>query len=141
MPFVPYSAKNARVTFNSVAVVAKRWQISEKVDRLDTTNFESSGLEESIAGIKSLSFTIELDDDSAATIADRISTGLKSTGGVLKFFLNASTAGVGPYWQITTPFIESRGYNADVKSPMGIQIQGTGSGTYVAATGAPGATS
>ena len=137
MAFVPYSARNAGVTYNAVVYTAKQWNISEEVDALETTNFEGAGYKEFIAGPRQVTWSIEFDDPAAATLTDAWVTGLSAS--VLKLFLN-KVANVGAYWQVTTPFIRSVNYRADPKGTMSVTIQGTGSSTYVRATGAPGAT-
>ena len=135
-----YSAKNARVTFNAVAFTAIKWTATIEGDELETTNFESGGLHEAIIGIRKCTFSISANDDNGTTTLDRIVPGLYTSAGVIKLYLNAPAAGVGPYIQINTPLIKSVQYDADVKNPMAVQIQGVGSGTYVHATGAAGAT-
>lgn len=139
MAATAYSARNSTFEFNTTAYQSTRWQITEDVDDLEVTNFESGGYEENIAGVRRVSGTIEVNDAVAATIADTIYPKLWSSGGAIKLYLN-KVGNAGVYWSIPTPFIKSIGMGADPKNPQAYSIVFKGSATYVRPTGAPGAT-
>ncbi len=140
MAFNAYSAKNSAVRLGSSTLTAKKWTVTEKSDRLDSTNFESGGYAENVNGIRELTFSIELDDNGALSYTDLgIYAGvIFSSSTPLKLYLNGVN---GPYWSIPNPFIESIGHNADVKSTLGLTIQGNATGTYSRPTGTAGTTS
>src|SRR5262245_49631337 len=62
----PLSAANAVVRINGATVACKRWQVTPKVDALDTTSFEDAGYGNCTAGIKDCDITLEFDYDSSA---------------------------------------------------------------------------
>lgn len=139
MAAVAYSARNASFSFNGTLYQAVRWQVTVDGEPLEVTNFESGGFAEYIIGIRSLSFSIELNDSTAATIADAIQLGLYSSAGAIRLYHN-KTGNANVYWNIPTPFIKSVGVNADPKNPLAYSITGNGSGTFSYPTGAPGST-
>lgn len=138
MAFTPFAAKNAKIRIGAATVLtAKLWTVEVSADDLETTNFEGGGLHENIAGIRKLTFSIELDDDGAQNTFDLTVTAGTVMASTIKLYLN----GVGgPFWLVSYPFIKSVGHRADVKSTMGLTIQGNGTGSFTYPIGAAGST-
>lgn len=133
-----------RVGSTPITIVSKKWVVTIKTDKLDTSNFEGGGYTENIPGLYSLDFTIDLDDNRAVNhfntgAQGELAVGLHSAGatGNLKLYLNSTS---GPYWSLPDFLIESVVMSADVRTPMGITITGCNHGPWAYPTGTAGAT-
>lgn len=132
----PYSARNARVEVNRGAgaaiglFVAKAWDVEVKTEALDFTNFKSKAKRESLAGNSMLTFTIETNDNGLDVATNVFRPGFYASAINVKLYLNAFVRGIGPYWSIPTPFIDSVAFRADVNGAMGVVIRGHGSGEF-----------
>lgn len=140
-PFTPRSAKNAKVRIDTFAFTSKKWTVTPKADKIDTTHFESGGYAASISGIVSIEFSIEADYDAANNPYDLpvgLQPGIDETGSepspthLVKLYLNDLT---GPYWQITAANVWEAPMTADVKGALGISLKGEGTGTFIFPSG------
>jgi hypothetical protein len=133
--FTPRSAKNAQVRINGMTFTAKKWTVTPKVDKIDTTNFESGGYAVSTPGITSIEFTIEADYDAANNPYDlptNVQPAESANDNTVKLFLNTVS---GPYWLISSANFWEAPMTADVKGALGISLKGEGSGAYIYPTG------
>lgn len=143
MAHVPISAKNSRVVIGGIAVASKQWTVNVEADELETTNFESGGFHENIAGIRKLTFSIELDYNASLNLHEA-GGGTVLAGSIIssiKLYINAPAAAQGPFWLLSYAFIKSVSPRADVKSTYSVTIQGNATGTFTYPTGAADATS
>lgn len=134
MAFTPRSAKNAKVRIGAATFTAKVWNVVNKSDKLDTTNFESGGYETSTFGIESAEVSIEADWDGAANPFDSppaLTPGASVS--TVKLYLNDTT---GPYWSFPTLNLFEANCTANVRETLKISIKGSGHGTFVRPTGA-----
>lgn len=133
--FTPRSAKNAKVRINAMVFVAKKWTVTPKVDKIDTTNFESGGYAASTPGITSCEFTIEADYDAANNPYDlpmNVQPAESASDNLILLYLNDTS---GPYWQISLANFWEAPMSADVKGALGISLKGEGSGVYLYPSG------
>lgn len=140
MAFVAYSARNAKVRYGAFTLTAHGWTVEPKAARIKTTNFESNGYEEGITGIRSVTWTIELDDNGLQNTFDiPITVGMIFTS-TLSFYLNALTGTTGPFWSISGAHIESITQKAAVEDAMKLTISGSGNAAWVYPTSSAGTT-
>lgn len=128
MAFTAYSAKNAKIRLSGSTLTAHAWNVDATGQRLKTTNFESAGAETGITGIRSIKFTIELDDDAQQNTFD-----LGITAGViwaspLLLYENGTSS---PFWSIAYPHFETIGMRANVEDLMKLTITGSGNGVWI----------
>lgn len=65
------SGKNSRVIFEGVTLNKSKWDLELKGDDIDTTNFESEGIDQGVIGIVSVDWNIGgLWDSEADSLAD-----------------------------------------------------------------------
>ena len=122
-----YSARNAAVRFGAITVTAKRWQVTSRAEKLDTSNFEGGGYTENIAGLRSIDVTIEFND---SAIYAYFATGLITAGALfanVKLYLNSTS---GPFWDLPYLFIESVQQSADVHQAMELTLTGSNHGPF-----------
>lgn len=135
MTFTPYSSKNAKVrcgASGTTVLTSKSWNVDPTGARLKTTNFESGGFETGITGIRSIKFTIDLDDDAQQNTFDLpLQAGTISSNPLL-LYENLTT---GPFWSIASPHIESISMKAGVEDTMTLTITGSGNGQWIYPTG------
>lgn len=136
--FTPRSAKNAKVRIGTQILVAKKWTVTPKSDKLDVSNFEGGGFYEFIGGLVQADVEIEFDMDAAAVNATgnnydipNIQPGNNNTA-VVKLFLNDTTS---PFWSFPNFFIETMPNTADVKQTQQGRLTGSGSGQFLYPTG------
>lgn len=134
-----------RVGSTPITIVVKKWTITVKTDKIDTSNTEGGGYTENIPGMYSLDFVIEMDDNRAVNHLNNgsqgeLQVGLHSAGatGNLKFYLNST--GSTPYWSVPDFLIESAVMNGDVRTAMGLTITGCNHGPWAYPVGTAGAT-
>jgi len=130
--FTAYSAKNAKVRYGATTITANSWSVEPSAARLKTTNFESGGFETGITGVRSIKFTIEIDDDAAQNLFDvPITVGLIATSNLLLYENGTS----GPFWSIAGAHFETLPMKANVEDTMKITITGSGNGQWLYPTG------
>jgi hypothetical protein len=64
------SGKNARVTVGGTALKHAEWEAENKADDLDTTNFESGGVEQGTTGIEVVDVSAKGDWDAGGNFQD-----------------------------------------------------------------------
>lgn len=136
--FIAYSSKNAKIRYNSLTIWANAWTVEPTAARLKTTHFESGGVEEGITGIRSIKFTIEMDDNGYQnTFIDAAITAGKIGSVPLLLYLNDTS---GPFWSITSPHFETLPMKAGVEDSMKLTITGSGNGAWAYPLTGAGAT-
>lgn len=141
-PFLPRSAKKAKVRYGTFTLTAKKWDVNPEISsEADVTNFEGATVagpdgtaivvNQKLACEAKISGTIEFDLDANNNPYDAgIVPGNSSTK--LLLYLNDTN---GPFWQITTPYFKSVPGAADVKQALTGRVQFEGSGGFVYPTG------
>ncbi len=132
-----YSARNAMVRFGAVVVTAKRWTVTPKADKNDSSNFEGGGFGEKQAGLREVTVTIELDDNATTSYFDANVIGAGNNIASVKLYLNGNA---GPYWSFPFLFVESPSMQADVRQNMGLTINAESNGPFAYPTGLAGVT-
>lgn len=137
-----FSAKNAVIRVGPVGpyqiMTAKKWVVTPKTDKNDSTNFEGGGFTENGSpGPYSADFTIEFDENAQLNYYDSTlwSPGLHSTS--LRLYLNGTS---GPSWYFPSYLIEQGPQTADVRQNMAGTITGCNHGPFYYPTGTAGAT-
>ncbi len=131
----PRSAKNAKVRFNSIVFNSKKWTVTPKTDKLDTSNSESAGYGDWISGFVYCEFTVEGDADAVLNPYDTApSPGLQAGAALtnVKLYLNDTT---GPYWSFPAAGVLEAPMTGDVKQTLGISVHCEGRGIFVYPTG------
>lgn len=131
-----FAAYNASVRINGNTLIAKKWEVNNKADKLDVSNFEGGGFKEYIGGMVDCDVSIEFDwygtaggNPFDAPLSILPSTALTN----VRLYVNGTA---GPFWSFPSFFVESVTNTADTKQQMTLRVTGSSTGTFTDPTGA-----
>lgn len=120
------SGKNGRVTIGGSILKVTEWEVSPKVEKLDTTNSESGGTGEYIPGVTDLDFTISFDYNVGNTPAHFSVLAPGLTVAAVLFIRDSS----GPSWTISTGLVTDGEVKSSVRGKVSCRVRGCSSGGY-----------
>lgn len=129
-----YSAKNAKIRIGAGAVTfaSKKWVGDDKVDELDTSNFETAGFTDRIAGLADIVLTIDMDIDGANPWDGAVNLRKGTILTNVRAYLNDLT---GPYFSLPVAIVLSGPVTHDVKQTGQMQVVIKNKGTWSYPTG------
>jgi hypothetical protein len=134
MAFTPRSAKNAKTRINGVVLTTRKWVVTPKTTKIDTSNHEGGGWAENITGLVEMEIQITFHPDATANPYDaprQLTPGTRLTNVML--YLNDVT---GPFWQIPMANVIEHPMTADVKDALDDTITLAATGSFIYPTGA-----
>ena len=127
------SGKGGRVQWNGTNLVLKKWSVTEYGDDLDTTNFESGGVEEGKTGVTRVEFSFEGDWDAARNPFDSPPAIYpRDDGGPCKLYENVTD---NVYWNFPVVRVLSATNSAEARGLVAFSASCKNNGTYTRPTG------
>lgn len=133
MAYAPRSGKGARVTMGAGPTIlfSSAWEASETAVDHDTTNFESSGLETGIIGVKVVSYNASglWDAGTLMPFTDPPGLYVRDDLSTLKLFTSTSDS---DNWTFTVARVLSNRTSARVREAVSFDWSGKSNGAYTA---------